>query len=152
MIFLNFASSPAALVFYLPGVCTHTDTEGKQRKDIVRNIFQKSEKNTIFSEHPVVYEGSIAHLCFNKANKQVFRAWTCYFPDYDCPTSQPTDGHEGSQGNYTCNKCSDVRRRQNKREDFVSLENALRKHVLQTPEIWRIRDKHPFPFPHLRDR
>ena len=27
-IFLNSASSAAALVFYLPGVCTHTDTEG----------------------------------------------------------------------------------------------------------------------------
>ena len=32
------ASSAAALVFYLPGVCTHTDTEGKQRKAGVRNI------------------------------------------------------------------------------------------------------------------
>ena len=29
VIFLNSASSAAALVFYLPGVCTHTDTEGK---------------------------------------------------------------------------------------------------------------------------
>ena len=36
--FLNSASSAAALVFYLPGVCTHTDTEGKQRKVRVRNI------------------------------------------------------------------------------------------------------------------
>ena len=27
-----FASSAAALVFYLPGLCTHTDTEGKQIK------------------------------------------------------------------------------------------------------------------------
>ena len=44
------AWSAAALVFYLPGVCTHTDTEGKQRKEGVRNIF---EKNTIFNEHPV---------------------------------------------------------------------------------------------------
>ena len=32
MIFLNSASSAAALVFYLPGVCTHTDTEGKTEK------------------------------------------------------------------------------------------------------------------------
>ena len=38
VIFLNSASSAAALVFYLPGVCTHTDTEGKQRKARVRNI------------------------------------------------------------------------------------------------------------------
>ena len=47
MIFLNSASSAAALMFYLPGMCTHTGTEGKQRK--VR-VF---EKNTIFNEHPV---------------------------------------------------------------------------------------------------
>ena len=32
VIFLNCASSAAALVFYLPGVCTQTDTKGKQRK------------------------------------------------------------------------------------------------------------------------
>ena len=44
MIFLNSASSAAALVFYLPGVCTHTDTKGKQRKDRVRNVFKKLEK------------------------------------------------------------------------------------------------------------
>ena len=43
-------SSAAALVFYLPGACTHTDTERKHRKARVRNIF---EKNTIFNEHPV---------------------------------------------------------------------------------------------------
>ena len=42
MIFLNSASSAAALVFYLPGVCTHTDTEGKQRKARVRDIFKNS--------------------------------------------------------------------------------------------------------------
>ena len=44
MIFLNSASSAAALVFYLPGVCTHTDTKGKQRKARVRNIFKSLEK------------------------------------------------------------------------------------------------------------
>ena len=38
---------------YLPGVCTHTDTEGKQRKARVRNILKSSEKNTIFNEKPV---------------------------------------------------------------------------------------------------
>ena len=32
VIFLNYASSAAALVFYLPGVCTQPDTEGKERK------------------------------------------------------------------------------------------------------------------------
>ena len=54
VIFLNSASPAAALVFYLPGVCTHNDTEGKQRKARGRNIFKKSEK-TIFNEHPVLY-------------------------------------------------------------------------------------------------
>ena len=41
------------LVFYLPGVCTHTDTEGKHRKYRVRNILKYPKKNTIFNEHPV---------------------------------------------------------------------------------------------------
>ena len=40
VIFLNSASSATALVFYLPLVCTHTDTEGKQRKFRVRKIFK----------------------------------------------------------------------------------------------------------------
>ena len=53
MIFLNFASSAAALVFHLPGVCTHTDTEGKQRKARVSEYFKIFGKNTIFNEHPV---------------------------------------------------------------------------------------------------
>ena len=53
MIFLNSASSAAALVFYMPGVCTHTDTEGKQRKARVRYIFKNWEKNTIFHKHSV---------------------------------------------------------------------------------------------------
>ena len=44
MIFLNSASSAAALVFYLPGVCTHTDTKGKQRKARLRNILKSLEK------------------------------------------------------------------------------------------------------------
>ena len=38
VIFLNSASSTAALVFGLP-LCTHTDTEGKPREARVRNIF-----------------------------------------------------------------------------------------------------------------
>ena len=54
MIFLNSASSAAALVFYLPGVCTHTDTiEGKQIKARVQNILKNRKMNTIFNEHPV---------------------------------------------------------------------------------------------------
>ena len=53
MLFLNSVSSAAALVFYLPCVCTHTDTEGEQRKARVRNILKSAEKNTIINEHPV---------------------------------------------------------------------------------------------------
>ena len=47
--FLNSASSAAALVFYLPGVCTHTDPEGKQSLE----YFKIFGKNTIFNEHPL---------------------------------------------------------------------------------------------------
>ena len=53
MIFLNSVSSAAALVFYLPCVYTHTDTETKQRKARIRNILKSSEKNSIFNKHPV---------------------------------------------------------------------------------------------------
>ena len=53
VIFLNSDSSAAVLVFYLPGVCSHTDTKGKQRKERVRNILISSKKNTISNEHPV---------------------------------------------------------------------------------------------------
>ena len=53
--FLNSGRATAALVFYLPGACTHTDTEGKPRKARVRNIFEKSEKNTILNEHSEGY-------------------------------------------------------------------------------------------------
>ena len=42
--FLNSACFAAALVFYQPGVCTHTETKGKQRKANVRNILKSSEK------------------------------------------------------------------------------------------------------------
>ena len=44
VIFSNSASSAAALVFYLPGVSIHTETERKQSPEY---------KNTIFNEHPV---------------------------------------------------------------------------------------------------
>ena len=49
VIFLYSASSVAALVFYLPGLCTHTDTEGKQSPE----YFNILRKHTIFNEHPV---------------------------------------------------------------------------------------------------
>ena len=54
--FSELRGSAAALVFYLPGMCTHADTEGKQRKARVRNILKSSEKNTIFNEHPLYDE------------------------------------------------------------------------------------------------
>ena len=53
VIFPNSASSAEALLFYLPGECTHTDTKGKQRKVRVWKILKSLEKNTIFNEHPV---------------------------------------------------------------------------------------------------
>ena len=59
VIFLNSASSAAALVFYLPGVCTHTDTKGKQRKTRVRNILKSLEKK--FNEDSVFH---IYHTVF----------------------------------------------------------------------------------------
>ena len=67
MIFLISASSAAALVFYLPGVCTHTDTEGKQRKTRVENFFESSEKNTIFNEHPVVNINELENHVYSKS-------------------------------------------------------------------------------------
>ena len=72
VIFLNSASSAAALVFYLPGVCTHTDTEGKQRKARVRNILKSSEKtqylmNTLY--YFLTY--SILHIFSNSMLKRV---------------------------------------------------------------------------------
>ena len=44
VIFLNSVSSAAALVFYLPGVCTHTDIERKQSPE---NILKSSKKHNI---------------------------------------------------------------------------------------------------------
>ena len=73
MIFLNSASSAAALVFYLPGGCTHTDTEGKRRKTGVRNIRKSLEKNTIFNEHPVLAEEKLFRLGLqHKSSKKTF--------------------------------------------------------------------------------
>ena len=51
-IFLNSSSSAASLVFYLPYVCTHTDTE-ETEKGKCPEYFKIFEKNTIFDEHPV---------------------------------------------------------------------------------------------------
>ena len=56
VIFLNSAISAAALlVFYLPGVCTHTDKPTENRERPESEIFLKSSgKHTIINEHPVV--------------------------------------------------------------------------------------------------
>ena len=63
-IILNYAISAAALVFYLPGLCTHTDTEGKQRNARVLNILKSLEKNTILNEHPVI----VTVICNRNSN------------------------------------------------------------------------------------
>ena len=56
VIFLNSASSAAALDFYLPGVCTHTDTAPRENRERPESgIFQNSRKKpTKFNEHPVL--------------------------------------------------------------------------------------------------
>ena len=63
--FFNSASSAESLVLYLPGVCTHNDTEGKQRKARVWNISKSSKKITMFNEHPVPFnhQRMFAILC-----------------------------------------------------------------------------------------
>ena len=75
MIWFWAASTAAALVFYLPGVCTHTDTERKQRKARVRNILKSSKKNTIFNEHPVYwaqcFHYSIGSLTEHNLKKEI---------------------------------------------------------------------------------
>ena len=64
MIFLNSASSAAALVFYLPGVCTHTDTEGKQRKARVRNILKSWGKTEYLMNTQYMPKFILTHLCY----------------------------------------------------------------------------------------
>ena len=68
MIFLNSVSSVAALLFYLPGVCTHTDTKGKKIPEYSK-IF---EKNKIFNEHSVCLNGA-HHLIYI----QIRITWLC---------------------------------------------------------------------------
>ena len=82
MIFLNSASSAAALVFYLPGVCTHTDTEGKQSPE----YFLKIGKNTIFNEHPVPYREAITIL---PQQGGPWRGRSCARPPLWLPASSP---------------------------------------------------------------
>ena len=58
MIFLDSVSSAVAPVFYLPGVCTHTDTEGKQGKTRVRNIRKSLEKTQYLMNTLYIWEHS----------------------------------------------------------------------------------------------
>ena len=75
MIFLNSASTAAAaLVFYLPSVCTHTEPEGKQRKAGVRNIL-KSSKKKILSK--LRFELSSCIICLEWSN---LVGWVDSFP------------------------------------------------------------------------
>ena len=91
VIFLNSASSAAALVFYLPGVCTHTDTEGKQRKARVRNILKSSEKNTIFNEYPV--------SIFISFNTPSLCKFITFYPDKGCYRGgEQEDARENPRG------------------------------------------------------
>ena len=53
--FLNSTSSAAALVFYLPGVSTHTDKKGNQRKARVWNILNSLEKTQYFINTLYIY-------------------------------------------------------------------------------------------------
>ena len=63
---LWFSSSAAALVFYLPGVCTHWH-RGKTEKGQSPEHFKKFGKNTIFNEHPVAHISSYSYiLCVHK--------------------------------------------------------------------------------------
>ena len=86
MIFLNSASSAAALVFYLYVVCAHTDTEGKQRKAKVQNILKSTEKNSIFNKHPVPN-------CYSEPMRRMGNATT--FPLVLLPRQTPRTKNEG---------------------------------------------------------
>ena len=60
MIFLNSAGSAAALVFYLSGVCTHTDME---RKLSPENILKTSKKTQFLMN--TLYYVICAYLAYN---------------------------------------------------------------------------------------
>ena len=80
MIFLNSASSAAALVFYLPFSgqsmkCTH---RGKtERGQSTAYILKFSKKNTIFNEHPV--EASSNGICYNALTSFFFKVFRCVY-------------------------------------------------------------------------
>ena len=67
-IFLNSASSTASLVFYLPCVCSHTDTEGKQ------NILKSSKKqylmNTLYKKNKILFSNIMFFLKIKKIKQK----------------------------------------------------------------------------------
>ena len=88
VIFLNSASSAAALDFYLPGVCTVHWHRGENRERPESGIFYNlRKKNTIFNEHPVLFERQLITttdtiFCNNpqqlrEARKQFVRMLLC---------------------------------------------------------------------------
>ena len=84
MIFLNSASSAAALVFYLPALCTQTDTEGKQSSE----YFEKFGKKHNIYRTPCICLVKFGMLCgfFCKLNKMVCNA---IVPKYDTKNPYP---------------------------------------------------------------
>ena len=77
VIFLNSASSAAALVIYLPDVCKHIDTEGKQRKARVRNISKSSKKTQYLMN--ILYNIALNNQNYKK--KKISCSWK-YFAGY----------------------------------------------------------------------
>ena len=103
MIFLNSVSSAAALVFYLPGVCTHTDTKGKQSTEYSK-IFGK---NTIFNKHPVVdaklplfVRGNFSCIESPNLEKIIGQFWNFPFSNYPSKIIECSCRKLGWQNNF----------------------------------------------------
>ena len=62
MIFLNSASSAAALVFYLPALCTQTDTEGKQSSEYFEKFGKKTQYLMKFTHKKIKEKRSILQI------------------------------------------------------------------------------------------
>ena len=63
MIFLNSASSAAALLFYLPGVCTHTDTKRKQSPEYLKSSTKAQYlMNTLYNNCAKYSEMNVIYL------------------------------------------------------------------------------------------
>ena len=97
MIFLDSASSSAALVFYLPDMCTHSDTEGKQRKTRVRNIFKSSKKTQYLKN--TLYLALLLTNSTQPASVEFFSNRELEFQSIPAPNSKSRakDGFRGVQ-------------------------------------------------------